>query len=439
MAKSILRVTPFLILAFLLGACRTAASSTSEASVSSLVSSAVISSSSPSSSSAPLVPNADKPLAFFGRRPSLSSGEKDTTTLSFNAKTFYVGFDESSEGSLQGQLITDYFAGKKIAEVDTNCDGYLGYVLFVGDDSNPLARARTSGIRWALGTAEAAHPDKSGDRTQEGTVTLSDGRLKVKELVAEQMIDSTTGAYWSAEAAKAKTDSWVQTYGEAIDLFVSNSDDMALGALSSSSYPSGPSGVRSSGTPIFGFDGTSAAIAKIASGEMTGTVLLPSEDVAAGTLEVLRSGFDGLSTQDIAQKGFSAADAYGNKVTNNFILDSDSRSLLFSGIKVTSANVASYAQPSHDASFSHAATGAKEINLWMGYPSSSENDWTGSYHDAFVYYADLLHIHLNFFYGDGASEKTLIDQFIGLEKYDAYAVNLIQTTDGSLYTDLLKA
>ena len=40
------------------------------------------------------VANKDKPLVWFNRQPSNSStGELDTTALSFNENTYYVGFD----------------------------------------------------------------------------------------------------------------------------------------------------------------------------------------------------------------------------------------------------------------------------------------------------------------------------------------------------------
>lgn len=431
MAKFLLRMVSFVVVGFVLGACQPAASSSSEESLSS---SAPVSSSTVSSSLTSLVPNKDKPLAFFSRLPSLNDGTADTATLTFNDKTFYVGFDFSSEGTLQGELITDYFAGKRIADVDRNGDGYFGYVLFVGDDGNELAQNRTGGIRRALGTFVYNRPDGSisgATHTQEGTLVLKDGSLKVKEFVSEPMLDSTTGAYWSSEAAQTKTASWVQTYGQKIDGFISNSDGMALGALSSSAYPSG--------VPLFGFGGTSAALAQISGGAMTGTVVQPFEDVAAGTLEVLRSGFEGLSTGDIAQKGFSLADAYGNEVTSNFSYYPANREILFCGSKVTSANVASYIGPAHDPHFSHAATGTKVINLWIDYYNPSESIWEENLHDAFVYYAGLLNIKLNLFSGDGSTEASLTDYFTDLEKYDAYAVNPVHLTNGSMYTNLLNA
>ena len=56
-----------------------------------------------------MVANKDKPLVWFNRQPSNSStGELDTTALSFNEDTYYVGFDANQGAELQGTMILDY-------------------------------------------------------------------------------------------------------------------------------------------------------------------------------------------------------------------------------------------------------------------------------------------------------------------------------------------
>ena len=55
------------------------------------------------------VANADKPVVWFNRQPSNSTtGELDMDALSFNDKTYYVGFDANQGAELQGQMIADY-------------------------------------------------------------------------------------------------------------------------------------------------------------------------------------------------------------------------------------------------------------------------------------------------------------------------------------------
>ena len=61
------------------------------------------------SSSGGDVANKDKPLCWYNRQPSNSStGELDKTALTFNDKTYYVGFDANQGAELQGQMVLEY-------------------------------------------------------------------------------------------------------------------------------------------------------------------------------------------------------------------------------------------------------------------------------------------------------------------------------------------
>ncbi len=97
--------------------------------------------------------NKDKPLVFFNRQPSdPTSGKIDTAAVNWNDKTYYVGFDAAGGGAVQGKLITDYLASADPAKIDRNGDGVIGYVLCIGDVGHNDSKARTEGIRKALGT-----------------------------------------------------------------------------------------------------------------------------------------------------------------------------------------------------------------------------------------------------------------------------------------------
>ena len=98
--------------------------------------------------------NKDKPLVFFNRQPSdPTTGEIDMTSMNWNDKTYYVGFDAAAGGAVQGQLITDYLAKADPAKIDRNGDGVIGYVLCIGDVGHNDSKARTEGIRKALGAS----------------------------------------------------------------------------------------------------------------------------------------------------------------------------------------------------------------------------------------------------------------------------------------------
>jgi methyl-galactoside transport system substrate-binding protein len=373
------------------------------------------------------VANKNKPLVFFNRQPSdPTSGAIDMDTMNFSDKTFYVGFDAAAGGDVQGKMITDYLKTKKIADIDKNGDKTLGYVLCIGDAGHNDSKARTIGIRKALGTLK----DNSSDAgtKQEGTVTLSDGTLKVVELEAKVMT-GTDGSTWNADAAGAAATTWISSHGNAIDMFVSNNDGMAEGCLAVTTYPAG--------TPIFGYDANADAVADIIAGKMTGTVSQNVDAQAAGTLQVVRNIFDGLTGSDIYTKGFSAADSYGNKISATMNYISSTKAILAENTAVTAANAASYTGGTRDAGIKDITSKAKAIKLWIDLYNGSDNFLSSSYKPALEAYAKLMNITMNMVNGDGQSENTVTDNFVNLGNYDAYAINMVKTNSGSLYTGKL--
>ena len=75
------------------------------------------------------VPNAEKPVIWFNRQPSNSTtGELDMDALTWNDKTYYVGFDAKQGAELQGQMVVDYLKAHGEG-LDRNGDGVIGYVL----------------------------------------------------------------------------------------------------------------------------------------------------------------------------------------------------------------------------------------------------------------------------------------------------------------------
>jgi methyl-galactoside transport system substrate-binding protein len=376
------------------------------------------------------VANKNKPLVFFNRQPSNpDTGVIDMTTMNFSTKTFYVGFDAAAGGTVQGKMVTDYLATKTIAELDKNKDGILGYVLCIGDVGHNDSKARTLGVRTALKTVNASKSTNAGAaETVEGTVTVKDGTLKVQELDSQAMSGSD-GSTWNADAAKDAAGIWAGKYGTKIDLFLSNNDGMAMGCLSNPNYPSG--------TPIFGYDANADAVDAIIAGKLTGTVSQNVDAQAAGTLQVVRNIFDGLTGADIYTKGFSAADSYGNKITPSMAYISDTKAILAANSAVTSANAASYKGGTRDSGIKDITAKAKKIKLWIDLYNGSDNFLSSSYKPALDAYAKLMNIEMTSVNGDGQSENSVVDNFVNLSNYDAYAINMVKTNSGSLYTGKL--
>ena len=367
--------------------------------------------------------NNAKPLIFFNRQPSdPTTSAVDMDTMNFSDKTYYVGFDAAAGGDVQGKMITDYLKTKTKAELDNNGDGTLGYVLCIGDAAHNDSKARTLGIRKALGTAK--DDSTAADVKQDGSVTVKDGTLVVKELAAKVMTGAD-GSTWNADAAKDATTAWVSKLGTEIDMFVSNNDGMAEGCLSNPSFPN---------VPIFGYDANADAVADIGTGKMTGTVSQNVDAQAAGTLQMIRNICDGLTGEDVYKKGFTENDQYGNKISASMEYISSTKAVLASNTAVTAANYTNYTSGSRDTGIAQLTSSAKTLKVWIDLYNASDNFLSSSYKPALEYYAGKMNINLSFTLGDGSSENSVSDYFVNLDNFDAFAVNMVKTNSGSLYT-----
>ena len=372
-----------------------------------------------------VVLNKDKPFVFFNRQPSDPvSGKIDMDSMNWNDKTYYVGFDAAGGGAVQGKLITDYLAAADPAKIDRNGDGILGYVLCIGDVGHNDSKARTEGIRRALGTW-----DGSTDPTvkKEGSVNVGGKTLKVVELEGKAMT-GTDGSTWNANAAQDAMGGWATKFGNKIDMVVSNNDGMAMGCLQASNYPTG--------VPIFGYDANADAIEAIGAGKLTGTVSQNVDAQAAGTLQVLRNLLDGLTGTDVYTKGFSSADQYGNKITPVVEYKADVKGLFALNGPVNSSNWTNYTEGTRDAGVKQTSAPVKKVLLTIY--NSADNFLSSSYIPALKYYAPLMGLDLTIVQGDGQNEASCLDKFTNLNNFDAYAINMVKTNSGRDYTDKLK-
>ena len=372
-----------------------------------------------------VVQNKDKPLVFFNRQPSdPTTGKLDTAAVNFNDKTYYVGFDAAGGGAVQGKLITDFLASADPAKIDRNGDGTIGYVLCIGDVGHNDSKARTEGIRKALGTWNG-----STDPTvkKEGSVVVGGKTFKVVELEGKAMT-GTDGSTWNANAATEAMGGWATKFDKAIDLVVSNNDGMAMGCLQASNYPAG--------VPIFGYDANADAVEAIGAGKLFGTVSQNVDAQAAGTLQVIRNLLDGLTGADVYTKGFSTPDQYGNKITAEVQYKADQRGLFALNGPVDPSNWKSYTEGNRDAGIKQ--TNAEKKKVLLTIYNSADNFLSSSYLPALKYYAPLMGIDLTVVQGDGQSEASCLDKFTNLKNFDAYAVNMVKTNSAADYTDKLK-
>ena len=369
--------------------------------------------------------NKDKPLVFFNRQPSdPTTGEIDMTSMNWNDKTYYVGFDAAAGGAVQGQLITDYLAKADPAKIDRNGDGVIGYVLCIGDVGHNDSKARTEGIRKALGTWNGSTDPTN---SKEGSVVVGGKTFKVVELEGKAMT-GTDGSTWNANAATEAMGGWATKFGTQIDMVVSNNDGMAMGCLQASNYPAG--------VPIFGYDANADAIEAIGAGKLSGTVSQNVDAQATATLQVLINLLDGLTGSDVYTKGISEPDQYGNQISAPVAYWADQKAVMAANSGVNSDNWQMYTAGTRDAGVKQTTAPAKKVLLTIY--NAGDNFLSSSYIPALQYYAPLLNINLTIVQGDGQNESSCLDKFTNLSNFDAYAINMVKTNSASNYLDLLK-
>ena len=384
------------------------------------------------------VANKDKPLVWFNRQPSNSStGELDTTALSFNENTYYVGFDANQGAELQGTMILDYIKAH-IGEIDKNGDGVIGYVLAIGDIGHNDSIARTRGVRAALGTAVekdgvidstpvGTNTDGSSAFVQDGTIEVDGKSYTVRELASQEMKNSA-GATWDAATAGNAIGTWASSFGDQIDIVASNNDGMGMAMFNAWS--------RENNVPTFGYDANSDAVAAIAEG-YGGTISQHADVQAYLTLRVLRNALDGVDVDT----GIGTADDAGNVLSSDvFYYDEATRSYYALNVAVTADNyqdfldsTVTYAPVSNQLDASAHPT----KNVWLNIYNSADNFLGSTYQPLLQKYDDLLNLNVEYIAGDGQTESNITNRLSNPSAYDAFAFNMVKTDNAASYTTLL--
>ena len=384
------------------------------------------------------VSNADKPLVWFNRQPSNSStGELDMNALSFNDDTYYVGFDANQGAELQGEMVLKYITDN-IDTIDRNGDGIIGYVLAIGDIGHNDSIARTRGVRSALGTGVEANgaidsnpvgtnTDGSSTIVQDGTIDVGGTTYTVRELASQEMKNSA-GATWDAATAGNAITTWSASFGDQIDVVVSNNDGMGMAMFNGWS--------QANGVPTFGYDANSDAVAAIANG-YGGTISQHADVQAYLTLRVLRNALDGVDIDT----GIGTADDAGNVLSEDvYRYDEASRSYYALNVAVTEENyedfldsTVTYAPVSNQLDAETHPT----KNVWLNIYNSADNFLGSTYQPLLQKYDDLLNLNVEYIAGDGQTEANITNRLSNPSAYDAFAINMVKTDNAASYTALL--
>ena len=373
------------------------------------------------------VANKDKPLVWYNRQPSNSStGELDKTALNFNKDTYYVGFDANQGAELQGEMVLDYIK-KNAATIDRNGDGVIGYVLAIGDIGHNDSIARTRGVRSALGTAV----DANGAVDSSPAGTNVDGSAKVVQHATLEVDGKkyTIRATWDAATAGNAIGTWTASFGDQIDVVVSNNDGMGMSMFNA--------WAKDNKVPTFGYDANSDAVAAIAEG-YGGTISQHADVQAYLTLRVLRNALDGVDVDT----GIGTADEAGNKLDEgvDYRYSAEERSYYALNIAVTADNYQDFTDSTKvydKVSKQLDSSKSPEKKVWLDIYNASDNFLSSTYQPLLQNYDDLLNLKVDYIGGDGQTESNITNRLGNPGEYDAFAINMVKTDNAASYTSIL--
>ena len=384
------------------------------------------------------VANKDKPLVWFNRQPSNSStGELDMTALNFNENTYYVGFDANQGAELQGQMVKEYIE-KNIDTIDRNGDGIIGYVLAIGDIGHNDSIARTRGVRAALGTGVevdgAINSEPVGTNTDGSATTVQDGSIEVngktyvvRELASQEMKNSA-GATWDAATAGNAIGTWSASFGDSIDVVVSNNDGMGMSMFNAWS--------KANEVPTFGYDANADAVAAIAEG-YGGTISQHADVQAYLTLRVIRNALDGVDIDT----GIGTPDDVGNVLSDDvYVYNADERSYYALNVAVTAENYQDFTDSTkvyEPVSTQLDATAHPTKSVWLDIYNAADTFLSATYQPLLQNYEDLLTLNVEYIGGDGQTEANITNRLSNPSQYDAFAINMVKTDNAASYTALL--
>ena len=395
-------------------------------------------SSSSGSSDSGTVANKDKPLVWFNRQPSNSStGELDMAALSFNDDTYYVGFDANQGAELQGTMVKDYIEAN-IDTIDRNGDGVIGYVLAIGDIGHNDSIARTRGVRKALGTGVekdgsidsepiGTNTDGSASAVQDGSIEVNGKTYTVRELASQEMKNSA-GATWDAATAGNAIGTWSSSFGDQIDVVVSNNDGMGMSMFNAWS--------KDNEVPTFGYDANNDAVAAIAEG-YGGTISQHADVQAYLTLRVLRNALDGVDVDT----GIGTADEAGNVLSDDvYVYNEEERSYYALNVAVTAENYQDFTDSTkvyEPVSNQLDESSHPTKKVWLDIYNAADNFLSSTYQPLLQNYDDLMNLDIDYIGGDGQTESNITNRLGNPGQYDAFAINMVKTDNAASYTALL--
>ncbi len=186
------------------------------------------------------------PVVFFNREPLPEDMKKWD-------KVYYVGAKAEQSGSMQGEIVVDYF--KANPKADKNGDGVIQYIMLKGEPGHQDAELRTE---YSIKAITAAG-------------------MKVEKLAEDT-------AYWDRPKAVEKMKAFWAKFGDRIEVVLCNNDDMALGAIEALRQEGFFDGAKY--LPVVGVDATAPALQALEQGTLLGTVLNDAKNQGKATFDI---------------------------------------------------------------------------------------------------------------------------------------------------------
>ena len=296
---------------------------------------------------------------------------------------------------------------------------------------------------------------------------------------------SLAGVVWDSITANGSASTWISKHGDKITMFISNNDGMAEGALFASNW------IKK--LPLFGYDANTTTLRFVTKGDIMGTV---DQNAAAQTsaaylmirniLEDLETGANEVNTTAYipTNRGFNGKrkpTAYGvyidgydtgmgtkegivnpvenedERFVNNFDLSkTDGRhQVLSKSIAIDETNIDTFVdekgkvlEPNKlawsDDGYVHKTENykipEKKYTIIHVYNNAAEVYLQGTMKNYYSNYDDELGLVINKIDGDGIDEQKIFTQLDGAcasNKFDAFLINMVTTTDGPTFVDRL--
>uniref|UniRef100_UPI0025F0AB29 substrate-binding domain-containing protein n=1 Tax=uncultured Gemmiger sp. TaxID=1623490 RepID=UPI0025F0AB29 len=262
---------------------------------------------------------------------------------------------------------------------------------------------------------------------KDGSLEVNGKTYIVRELASQEMKNSA-GATWDAATAGNAIGTWAASFGDSIDVVVSNNDGMGMSMFNAWS--------KAEGIPTFGYDANADAVAAIGEG-YGGTISQHADVQAYLTLRVIRNALDGVDIDT----GIGTADEAGNVLSDDVYKYVDTeRSYYALNVAVTEENYQDFMDSTkvyEPVSNQLDATTHPTKKVWLDIYNSADNFLGSTYQPLLQNYDDLLNLEVEYIAGDGQTEANITNRLSNPSQYDAFAINMVKTDNGASYTALL--